>query len=214
MPQHRGIFNGIDMAIPGLPNIPNFKGLATAGADAAISLGGAAIIQTIFGNVWGIFNEFGVPILLSDNVLGISYTNTSSISNAPIEKGSFTSYNKVQDPRSAIVQLSKGSGGALERGAWLAQLEVLANSTLTYNIISPEFVYKSMNITGLSYARTAEDGKQLIKANITLEEVREVTFSYAVEQVANPDDAASKDGGEVQPKDQSSNTSVLKRIFG
>ena len=202
------------MTMIGMPNIPNFAGLATSAADAAISLGGAALLNAVFGNVWGIVNQYGVPILLSDNVIGLNYTNQSQISKAPVEKGSFTSYNKVASPRKATVQLSKGKGGALARGAWLAQLETYANSTLNFYIISPEFVYKSMNIVGLSYSREASSGMQLIVANIELEEVKTAKVDYSYQEVANPADAASEDGGAVQPTDQSKNVSVLAKVFG
>ena len=79
------------MAMNGMPSIPNFKGLVSSGSEALIDLGGAAIIRTLFGNVWGLVNEFGVPVLLADNVLGISYNSASTIANAPVERGSFAS---------------------------------------------------------------------------------------------------------------------------
>ena len=82
----------------GMPSIPNFKGLVTAGTDAAISLGGAALIRAVFGEVWG-WSMSLAPILLSDSVKNVDYTNSSTISKFLIEKGSFSSYNKVTDPR-------------------------------------------------------------------------------------------------------------------
>lgn len=201
------------MPMPGMPSIPNFKGLVTAGADAAISLGGAAIINAVFGKVWGIINEFGVPIVLADGVVGISYNNTSQIANAPLEKGSFASYNKIANPAQAVVQMMKGSGGTLQRGAFLAQLEILEKSTLKFHVVSPEFLYRNMSMTGINYARTAQEGLQLIVASIQLEEVREVKVQYSFEEVKNPSDAANADGGEVQPKDASQNTSILSKLF-
>ena len=182
----------------GMPNIPDFKGLKTAGIDAAISFGGAALLNAIFGNVWGVVNQYGIPILLADNVLSVQYSNTHTISNAPVEKGSFASYNKVEDPYKATVEMSKGSGGSFERGAFLAQLEMLKNSTLKFYVITPEYVYKDACIVGLDYARSASDGAQLIKVNVHLEEIREVVVEYSSEEVKNPDDAAKKNGGDKQ----------------
>lgn len=179
----------------GMPDIPNWKGIPDAAINAGISLGGGALINTLFGNYWGIFNEFGVPLLLADNVLSLQYQNQSRVVNAPIEKGSFTSYNKVADPYKATVQLSKSSGGTLERGAFLAQLEILAKSTLKFYIITPEYVYKSANIVGFDFAREARDGATLIKVNVHLEEIREVSVQYDEEEVTNPDDARLKDTG-------------------
>lgn len=193
-----------------MDGIPNVKGLVSASENAAISLGGTALINTVFGNYWGIFNEYGVPILLADNVISVKYTNTSKISQAPIEKGSFASYNKVADPYKAVVQLSKGSGGTLARGAFLAQIETLATSTLKFYIITPEYVYQNAVITGYDTIREASNGAQLLKINLQLEEIREISVKYDTEEVKNPDDAKTKDGGDKQP--QKANESILFKI--
>lgn len=198
------------LPIEGIPNVPNFKGLNTAGTNAMISLGGAALINAVFGNYWGVFNEYGIPILLADNVMSLKYANSSRISQAPIEKGSFASYNKVSNPYKATVQLSKGSGGTLLRGAFLAQIETLANSTLKFHIITPEFVYTYACIIGYDTARQASEGAQLIKVNLHLEEIREVIVQYDTEEVKNPDDAEKKDGGEKQPEKPTD--SVLRKV--
>lgn len=198
------------LPIEGIPNVPNFKGLNTAGTNAIISLGGAALINAVFGNYWGVFNEYGIPILLADNVMSLKYANSSRISQAPIEKGSFASYNKVSNPYKATVQLSKGSGGTLLRGAFLAQIETLANSTLKFHIITPEFVYTNACIIGYDTARQASEGAQLIKVNLHLEEIREVIVQYDTEEVKNPDDAEKKDGGEKQPEKPTD--SVLRKV--
>lgn len=187
----------------GMPDIPNWKGLPNAGLDAGISLGGAALIKSLFGNYWGIFNEYGVPLLLADNVISLQYENKSRVVNAPIEGGTFASYNKISDPWKATVQMSKGSGGALERGAFLAQLEILSKSTLRFIVITPEFAYKFANIVGYDLAREAKDGATLIKVNVHLEEIREVTVSYAEEEVTKPDDSKVKDTGDQTQKVES-----------
>jgi len=189
------------MSMIGIPNIPDFKGLVTSGSNALIGLGGAAIIRAIFGNVWGLVNEFGIPVVLADNVLGLSFQSASTIVNAPIEGGSFASYNKIATPSQAVVQMSKGSGGALMRGAFLAQLLALEGSTLKFYVISPEFVHRNMCITNVDYARSAQEGVQLIVVNVSLEEVREVKVNYSFEEVEAPSDAKAVDGGSVQPKD-------------
>lgn len=191
---------GYMLPIEGMPNVPNFKGLNTAGTNALISLGGAALINAVFGNYWGVFNEYGIPILLADNVISLKYKNSSRIAQAPIEKGSFASYNKVAEPYKATVQLSKASGGTLMRGAFLGQIETLAASTLKFHIITPEYVYTNVCITGYDISREASNGAQLIKVNLHLEEIREVVVQYETEEVKNPDDIPSKDGGEKQPE--------------
>ncbi len=184
------------IGLPSLPDLPDYKGLVSSGLDAAISFGGGLLINTLFGNYWGIFTEVGVPIMLVDNVLSLQYSNKSNVAQAQIEKGSFTSYNKVAEPYTAVVQVSKSSGGTLQRGAFLAELETLKNSTLQYYVITPEYVYKNASITGIDYAREAHDGATLIKVNIALQEIREVKAKYGFEEVLNPDDAAVEASGD------------------
>lgn len=180
----------------GMPEIPNWKGIPDAALDAGISFGGAALINALFGNFWGIFNEYGIPILLADSVVSLQYQNQCRVVSAPIEKGSFASYNKVSDPYKVTVQLSKGSGGTLERGAFLAQIEILTKSTLKFHIITPEYIYKNAAITGYDMAREASDGATLLKINLHLEEIREVVVKYEEEEVTNPDDAKTEDTGD------------------
>lgn len=196
----------------GMPDIPDFKGVVSAAQGAAVGFAGAVLLRTAFGNVWGIFNEFGVPILLADSVVGLTYDSGNTIANLPVERGSFSSYNKVNNPSIATVQLNKSSGGALQRGAFLTQLEILAKSTLTFNIISPEFVHMGYSIIGQGYSRTATDGTTLLKVNVELQEVRETKVEYSFEEVQQPSDATTKDGGAKQST-QEPNESALSQIF-
>ncbi|PHM67893.1 phage baseplate protein [Xenorhabdus sp. KJ12.1] len=184
----------------GKPDIPNWKSIPNAAIDAGISLGGAALINTLFGNYWGIFNQYGIPLLLADSVISLQYQNQYRVVSAPIENGSFASYNKVGEPYKVTVQLSKSSGGTLERGAFLSQLEILAKSTLKFHVVTPEFVYINAAIVGYDLAREAKDGTTLIKVNVHLEEVREVKIKYDKEEVKNPDDAKKKDTGDQTQK--------------
>ncbi|TNH43747.1 MULTISPECIES: phage baseplate protein [Photorhabdus] len=202
----------------GIPEIPNWKGIPDAALDAGISLGGAALINTLFGNYWGIFNQYGVPLLLADNVISLQYQNQFRVMSAPIENGSFASYNKVSDPYKVTVQLSKGSGGTLERGAFLSQIEILAKSTLKFHVVTPEFVYTNAAIVGYDMAREAKDGATLIKVNLHLEEIREIKVKYDEEKVKNPEDTKKKDTGDQTQKVESQvqkapdNRSELQKI--
>ena len=193
----------------GIPNIPK---LPTNISGALIKFGGAALINAVFGNYWGIFGQNGIPLLLSDNVTSVKHQNTSKVSNAPIERGSFASYNKVGDPFTVTVQMSKGSGGVFARGAFLGLLDTLANSTDLFLVITPEAVYPNMAITGYDYAREASDGARLLKVNIHLAEVRQVTVKYT--KTKSEGAQAQQDGGKVQPKPMQNNESILSKLYG
>lgn len=193
----------------GIPNIPK---LPTNIGGALIKFGGAALINAIFGNYWGIFGQNGIPLLLSDNVTSVKHQNISKVSNAPVERGSFASYNKVGDPFTVTVQMSKGSGGVFARGAFLGLLDTLANSTDLFLVITPEAVYPNMAITGYDYAREASDGARLLKVNIHLAEVRQVTVKYT--KTKSEGAQAQQDGGKVQPKPMQNNESILSKLYG
>lgn len=195
------------LGVPSVPGIPKNIG------DAAIKFGGAQLINQFFGNYWGIFDQNGIPLLLADNVKSVKFTNKSKVSDAPVERGSFTSYNKVIVPYTVDVLMTKASGGVLERGAFLGLLDTFANSTDLFMVITPEAIYPNCNIVGYDYSREAGDGARMIKANIHLQEIREVEVQYTTTKT----DTASptKDAGSVSMTGASSSfdkTSILKKI--
>lgn len=191
--------------------LPNIAGLVTAIQQTGVSFGGAVLINAVFGKKWGIVNEFGIPLLLADNVLGLAHDDSATISSLPVEGGSFTSYNKVDNPAIATVQMSKGSGGVTGRGLFLAQLQTYKKSTISVNVITPEYVYMNYQVIGINQSRESGDGVTLLKVNIELQEVREAKVDYSYEEVKNPEDATTKDGGDKQPEQK---TSALFDIIG
>lgn len=195
----------------GMPNIPAYVSRNVL-SNNAISLGGAALINGVFGKVWGVFNEFGIPIVLADSFGGMTYDAGSSISKYPVEQGSFSSYNKVNNPSMATVTFHKGSGGVTGRSLFLTQLETLLKSTISFHIVTPEYVYLTYQIIGINHARTAQDGATLLTVNLDLEEVLEAKIEYDIEEVKAPSDANTKDGGakESKPRDGA----LYQLIFG
>lgn len=206
--------------IKGMPSVPDLPfdpaGVVSSGIDALISFGGAFAIGLIFGDRWGVFNEYGVPVLLADNVTSVEYNNSSDVVDAPLEKGTFAPYNKVQNPYTATVQMTKGGGNATMRGLFIGQLEALAKSTLLFNVLTPEYVHRSAAIVGFGYKRLPNEGNRIIVATIELKEVREVVVKYDREEAANPEDSATVDGGEVQaePASESLLYTVTNKIRG
>lgn len=193
------------LGIPSVPKLPPNIG------NALISFGGAQLINRVFGNYWGIFDQRGIPLLLADNVASVKHETKSQIANAPVERDSFATYNKVAEPFNISVMMTKASGGVTERGAFLALLDALANSTDLFMVITPEAVYPNCNITGYDYAREAGDGARMIKVDIHLQEIREVVVKYKTVKA----DSASveKDGGKVQAKENKNaeSSSLLRR---
>ncbi|MDD0824670.1 hypothetical protein PTQ27_09385 [Mannheimia sp. AT1] len=191
----------------GVPNVP---GLPKNIGDAAIKFGGALGINLLFGNYWGVFGQNGIPLLLADNVKSVKFQNRSKISTAPLEKGSFAAYNKVIEPYTVNVVMTKGSGGVKERGAFLALVDAFANSTELYMVITPEAIYPNCNIVGYDYVREAGDGARLLKVNLHLQEIREVEVEYTKTKAESSE--AVQEQGNVTPEvvnEGAGKTSVL-----
>lgn len=185
--------------LTGMPSIPSFT-TPQALVGGALSLGGAALIGGIFGKTWGIVNEYGIPILLADTFSSMNYDAGSQISKYPTEQGKFASYNKVDMPSMATVQMIKGGDSSLTRGLFITQLEMLKKSTLAFHIITPEYVYLNYQIIGLNHARSAQDGATMITVNIDLEEVLKAKVEYSEEEVKEPSDSETVDGGAKESK--------------
>lgn len=196
-----------------LKGMPDVSGLSIASLIGnLVSFGGAILVNGIFGKTWGIVNQYGIPILAVDSVASVGFDSSSTVSNLPVEKGTFVSYNKVSNPSTATVQLNKSTGGALQRGAFLTQLKTLEESTLSFHIITPEYVYMNYQIIGTSMGRSASDGATLLKVNLDLQEIREAVVNYEKEDVTNPSDSQTVDGGDRQSTPVSK--SVLAGLFG
>lgn len=184
----------------GLPSLP--AGLSPTAGTALLGLAGAALIGLFLDDYWGIFDQNGIPLAIVDNVVSVDYQNDSRVTQAPIQDGSFASYNKVANPYDCRVCMSKG-GSVLERGAFLAMLEYMAGSTDLFTIITPETIYVNANIESFNYRRESYRGAHLIVADIRLIEVREVTPQYTdtgTSAAQNPAASSPTSGGTIQPQ--------------
>lgn len=179
----------------GIPSVP---GLPKNISDATIKFGGALGINLLFGNYWGVFDQNGIPLLLADNVKSVKFQNRSKVATAPLEKGSFTAYNKVIEPYTVNVVMTKGSGGVKERGAFLALVDAFSKSTDLFMVITPEAIYPNCNIVNYDYVREAGDGARLLKVNLHLQEIREVEVEYTKTKAESAE--VVQEQGSVQPE--------------
>ena len=195
-----------------MDGMPSVSGLI----DQAISLGGAAIINGVFGKKWGIFDQYGSPIFLTDSFIAMTYNAGASVSNFPVENGEFRSYNKTRNPSIASVTLAKSVGGVMKRGVFLAQLEARLKSTLSFYVVTPEYVYMNYQIIGINHSRSASEGATLIKVNLDLQEIVKAKIDYDLEEVENPSDSTTKDTGAKESTERPSSilNDIANGLFG
>ena len=121
--------------------------------------------------IWGIFFS-GIPVVIADSIVEMEFKRNWSQSTYPIEQGGFQNYDKVANPASIQLILSKG-GSASDRELFLDALNLVAGNLLLYDVITPDQVYLDYNIAQLDYRRTATQGNGLLQVAIQLLEIRE-----------------------------------------
>lgn len=148
---------------------------------------------------WAVFNSKGEIFATYDSFFAFDYSNTATISDYPIEKGSFTSYNKVDLPYDIRVTLH--CGGSTERRAAFVQACENARASLDmYSILTPEKTYRNINFIGIDKGSTSGEGVNIAIVHLLGKEVRDNTSA----QYSEPKSAAafkSLDQGQLQPID-------------
>lgn len=207
--------------VPALPRSPNFPPVAQAAISAI-----QGIIWRVFqvGSQWGVFdakgNALGDPKqftgLTGDatQALGIGATNSfnsidyakeTRASDFPVEQGSFASYNKVETPANPLVTLCF-SGSEADRKTFLDAIDKAANSTDLYSVVTPEKTYINFTIERYNYTRRNSAGRTLLRVDLSLKEVRQVSSLYStsnkppITAPKQPSATSTTDSGKVQAK--------------
>jgi hypothetical protein len=132
----------------------------------------------LFPNTWGIFDQNGVAVLIVDTTVSMHYSNETRVSQFPVEKGGFVSYNKVATPFKAKVRLAVG-GDRQRISDALSKMESLLDDTADlYHIVTPEITYLNTTFEKFNYARSSNKGQDLALIDAELLEVREVVPAY------------------------------------
>ena len=175
----------------GIP--PLYRGFQVAVAGVLTTVAG---IQTLFKEkkVYGVADKDGNLIIDWDSCIKFEYHNESTISDAPQEQGAFISYNKVTSP--FIISTTGTKSDVDERGAFLDLCETELDSLTLYNFITPEKVYKNVNLISINYNRSAESGYSLIAVDFVFKEVR-LNNETRTESTTEPSGAAKKSTGQV-----------------
>lgn len=189
--------------MPNVPNVPGVPTLTSFSPDALVLLAADALsnlgIHTL--SEWGIFRDGVQALPEAESIVSFGYKQDWSISDYPVQDGGFQSYDKVQLPFDARVKVSSGGSEAARR-ALIDALDLIANSLNLFDIVTPEKVYTSVNVTHVDYHRTATNGVGLIVADVWFIEVR-VASTAAFSNTQQPGEAGQQSGGNVQAQQPS-----------
>lgn len=159
--------------MPDVPNVPGVPPLASYAANNIVQITAdavATLFSSLFGVAWGIFWN-GLPVLSYDNQRSFGYQQEWHISTYPVEGGSFQTYNKVQRPAAVRVRIAAG-GSTVNRFAMLETIDSVMDTTLLYDVVTPEKVYLGYNFVRREYSREPEN-VGLIAVDLMLMEVIE-----------------------------------------
>lgn len=207
------------ISVPEFPDVPDLPGVPPVLRNP-LANPAQLITQLVNGDVigvltdalrpvWGIFNSYGNPVAVADTVTTLDYRGDSRISTYPQELGGFGSFNKVQAPYNATVQLVCGRSLA-DRELFLAEIEAAKQSTDLYTVVSPEAIYANANIVSYDVHRETRSGAALLKVNVHLEEVRIAAVALFA-NTANPASADPASQGQVQAQ---APTAAQSTLFG
>lgn len=164
---------------------------------------------------WNIYDQNANPILSYTSFLGVEVQDQGSVVDAPIEEGSFASYNKVQTPFGLRVTVGK-DGTRDELEAFLDSLSELKDTATLILVATPGRLYGPATLESLNYRRTVEAGAYALYVELTIVEIREVkTFvtSTVISGPRNPTSAGNTNTGKTQPEQPAKRRSVLDKIL-
>lgn len=157
------------------PDVPNLEGVPPVPRDSnattSTSSGSETIVVRSSRRRWGLYRDGGSQAVIADSVISVAISKEHTIANYPIEGGAFESYNKVEKPYEGRVVMTKG-GSMDEKKQFITRLESMQQNLTTYNVVTPERTYKNANIIKVSIERTRDQGADMIRAEISVAEVR------------------------------------------
>lgn len=158
-------------------------------AEATAMTAAQSVLDAATGYQWGLFPnatqssgvlstalqalgiQTGTAIFPTGATIRLGYSSRKVVSTAPLQAGSFTSFNQVSVPRRMRLTISF-QGTIRQKKANLTKLDSLHDGLTLLSVVMPEARRKNMKIVGLDYDRAANLTADLVLADLELEEIR------------------------------------------
>ena len=190
------------VSVPDVDGVPPVTFAPGSGGDIILAAADTIGVGPLFGGPppWGLYRQ-GRPVVACESVLAFDHKVDWAISDHPLEKGSFESFNKVAIPYDVRLVFSAG-GSEARRAALLNSLRAIAGDLNLYDAVTPETAYVGLNIMHLDYRRTALNGAGLLIVSVWCQEIRQTSPSTgdSNSSTAAPSGAGQQNGGTVQPQ--------------
>jgi hypothetical protein len=190
------------MALPsGVPPLLNAADIA-AFPVAVVLLVADTFIDYGLGQppLWGVFLN-GLPVVTADTVTSFDYRQDWAVSDYPVERGGFESYDKVNQPFRTRIQFASG-GSQANRQVLIDSIAAIGDALTLFDVVTPEEVYIGVNVDHYDYRRTASNGVGLVVVDVEFLEIREDGVTNTFQNAQVPSGFAPAPTGNVQSTDQ------------
>lgn len=129
-----------------------------------------SIINSTLSPGYGIYLKSGLRALSPSSFLGVEYGADATVVSAPIERGSYTSFNKVKRPPIIRVIFTlegwTGFSGSIpnltnftltSRSDMLAALDAMVDDTVLYDIETPDTTYEDYDLVRYNYRTSSQE---------------------------------------------------------
>lgn len=160
---------------------------------------------------WTILDETGEQAFSFDVFEKSNYKGESKIVQSPVEEGSFASYNMTLTPQEVGCTLIK-RGGSDDLSAFINALQAFVESTDLLTVVTPEREYQNMKLTKATFDRSIDNGTDCIVADLSFQEVREITSEYTTVEMQEKTQRGTRQGKKVTADTQAQKqkqTSIL-----
>lgn len=131
---------------------------------------------------WTVLDLSGEKAFDFDSFSRLNLKSESKVMQAAVEGGGFVMYNKLNTPLELqCVLIKKGFPSDLQ--AYVDSLLEYGDNTDLVSIVTPDREYQNMNLTKVAITRTADNGVDVIVAECSFIEVRQVTVEYTSARV-------------------------------
>lgn len=154
---------------------------------------------------WGVFDQNGNKVINPDNIYAFGDRNEWRISDYPIQRGAFDTFNKVIFPPDQTLRMTKG-GSLTQRTAFLKSIDRISGDTNLYYILTPEKTYPNVNIYKSELIRRSSEGAYFLEVDIRFRTIVEKNAQYSTtaantSNAINPPALPPVNQGNVQPQD-------------
>lgn len=194
--------------LPGVPPLLRAPGLSFASGFELLVADAVAAILGSSEPQWGIFLD-GEAVLPSDCTVSFEYKRDAVVADYPIEGGGFESYDKVELPFDVRVSVATG-GSVSKRQALIDAVDDAYHTLELYDVLTPEKIFQSCNISHWDQRRRARDVGLLV-VDVWLVEVR-VNAGSTFSDTQQPSGADPVAAGNVQPVQPGSGSVNVKSL--